>query len=68
MVGGGGGGGGGLLLEFGPDSLGQLLEADGSLLGRRPIDSLPHVAVPGVRLDTRDHREVGWFISSIQRY
>lgn len=31
-------------------SLGKLFESDGSFLGGRPIDSLPHMSMPGIRL------------------
>ncbi len=31
-------------------SLGKLLESDGSFLCGRPIDSFPHMGIPGVRL------------------
>lgn len=52
---------------FVTNSLGELLEANGSLLGRRPVDSLPHMAVPGVSLAMENHKtracgEVGLFI------
>lgn len=31
-------------------SLGKLFESDGSFLGGRPVDSLPHMCMPGIRL------------------
>lgn len=56
------------------DSLSKLLEANGSFLCRRPIDSLPHMAVPGVGLTMENHKirvdeeEVGLFICLIMIY